>query len=146
MSANGGRLASNVIYEITMTINKRQVKYPFHVLPKLGIDFIKQNKLQLCAKHQNFDWVDTCLLDHDKTIRATKDTTILPGETQVCTININSFDPNHDRHVLAEIKVPNRPWIIAAPTLATPDKTKIALHILLVQHGKTNSTRSRKLP
>ena len=151
-SANGGRMTSNGIYEITMTIEKRTVKYPFHVLPKLhekfilGIDFISQNELQLCAKHQHFHWQDKCPLDHERNLSSTKDVTLLPGETQVCTLRIKNFNAEIDGHVLAEIRAPKRPWLQGAPTLTTPDITgKIKLEIFNASPVPRNITKGENL-
>ena len=112
----------------------------------LGIDFISQNELQLCAKHQHFHWQDKCPLDHEKNISATKDITILPGETEICTVRIENFNAAIDGHVLAEIRVPKRPWLQGAPTLTTPGGTgKVKLEIFNASPVPRNISRGENL-
>ncbi len=71
-SANGGKMTSIGLFKIPMIIEGKSVSPTFQVLPKLhenfilGIDFITEEGLQLCLKHQKFHWNEQCPLEHGK--------------------------------------------------------------------------------
>ena len=137
-SANGGKLRSAGIYEFRFNINDKEIRYPFHVLPRLhekfilGIDFISKHELNLCLRHQQFHWESKCPLDHESSLAICEETTIPPGKTQLCQVRIKRKE-NDEKHVtmITEVRSIHKPWIQGAPTLVETDqqdKVKIEIH------------------
>ena len=125
-SANGGKLKSIGRYKIPMTIENKKVDITFHVLPKLhedfilGIDFIHEQQLNLCLKHKRFHWKEGCPLEHHRKIYAQEDFTLPPQSTRICRIHVQDSDKDEKfTNYLAEVHLPNRPWVQGAPTIVT---------------------------
>ena len=119
-SASGGKLSLAGVYEITLTIEGRQIRYPFHVLSSLhenfivGIDFIEKTGIQVCIPHRKFHWEQTCPLEHGVVISACEETCIPAGATKLCAIKIPDVEEHSD--FITEIHMNNRPWLQGAPT------------------------------
>jgi len=132
-SANGGKLRSIGLFKIPVTIENRQIQATFHVLPKLhenfilGIDFIKEKQLNLCLKHHKFFWTEKCPLGHGKKIFAKEDIQIPPQSAKLCKVKIETDDDNESVNYLAEIRIPQKPWMLGAPTIIKQDKSSLPI-------------------
>jgi hypothetical protein len=120
-SASGGKMSSVGMYKVPMEIKGKMSSPTFQVLPKLhenfilGIDFISEQGLQLCLKHNRFYWTEECPLEHGKVLLIKEEVTLPPHSSKICRVQISGRHEPND--FIAEISLPSQPWIQGAPSI-----------------------------
>jgi hypothetical protein len=120
-SASGGKMSSVGMYKVPMEIEGKLCTPTFQVLPKLhesfilGIDFISEQGLQLCLRHNRFYWTEECPLEHGKVLLIKEEVTLPPHSSKICKVQISGKHEPND--FIAEISLPSQPWIQGAPSI-----------------------------
>ncbi len=126
-SASGDPITATQKPIIKFEMLGRVIQYPLYIVDRLhvpfilGIDFIADNDLGYCPKHQEFYWSGNCPKDHVVSLGLKEAVTIPAMGRRRCKVRMSN-QGWAGRTVVASIKMNEQPWIRGGPMLTDVDE------------------------